>query len=236
MVGKPLVIAIDGPAGAGKSAAAKELAFRLGLPYLDTGAMYRAVALRAWRDGVREVGEDDGQARVVALARSLRLVFDGDPRAQRVLLDGEDVTDELRTPEVSRLASLVSALPEVRRELVGRQRELGALGGGVVEGRDIGTVVFPDARVKVFLTAAPETRARRRFEELRRRGVPASWDEVAAEQRERDLRDATREDSPMVPAANAVVVDSSVLTLAQVVEKLLAIVSSSLDTGTGRPL
>ncbi len=224
MDARPILIAIDGPAGAGKSATAREVAVRLGLPYLDTGAMYRAVALLASRSGLGSELDGAGRAAVVEIARRLDVRFSGDPRRQRVSVGGEDVTEALRTPAVSRLASVVSAIPEVRREMVRRQRELAARTGGVVEGRDIGTVVFPDATLKVFLTASPEVRVRRRYDELVARGVAAVWESVAAEQRERDLRDSTRPDSPLRPAEGAVIVDSSRLSLAQVVDAVVALV------------
>ena len=220
---RPLLIAIDGPAGAGKSATARELALRLGLPYIDTGAMYRAVALLARRAGLGAELDADGRAAAVRIARLLCVSFGGDPRDQRVMVDGEDVTRDLRDPEVSRMASVVSAIPEVRREMVRRQRELAARSGGVVEGRDIGTVVFPGAALKVFLTAEPEVRARRRFEELARRGVVANLEEVLEEQRERDRRDSTRPDSPLRPADGAVIVDTSRLTLQEVVDAVVAL-------------
>ena len=220
---RPLLIAIDGPAGAGKSATARELALRLGLPYIDTGAMYRAVALLARRAGLGAELDADGRAAAVRIARLLCVSFGGDPRDQRVMVDGEDVTRDLRDPEVSRMASVVSAIPEVRREMVRRQRELAARSGGVVEGRDIGTVVFPGAALKVFLTAEPEVRARRRFEELARRGVVANLEEVLEEQRERDRRDSTRPDSPLRPADAAVIVDTSRLTLQEVVDAVVAL-------------
>ncbi len=223
MVDRRLLIAIDGPAGAGKSATARELAVRLGLPYLDTGAMYRAVALVAQRAGLGPELDDGGRRAVVGLAERLGVSFSGDPRAQRVMLDGEDVTEALRAPEVSQMASVVSAIPEVRREMVRRQRELAARTGGVVEGRDIGTVVFPDATLKVFLTAEPEVRARRRLDELARRGVVASWEDVLEDQRERDRRDSTRRDSPLRPAEGAVIVDTSRLNLAEVVDAVVAL-------------
>jgi cytidylate kinase len=219
----PVLIAIDGPAGAGKSATAREVAVRLGLPYLDTGAMYRAVALLASRSGLGSDLDDAGRAAVVEIARRLEVRFSGDPRRQRVSAGGEDVTEALRAPAVSRLASVVSAIPEVRREMVRRQRELAARTGGVVEGRDIGTVVFPDATLKVFLTATPEVRVQRRYDELVARGVTAVWETVAAEQQERDLRDSTRPDSPLRPAEGAVIVDSSHLSLVQVVDAVVAL-------------
>lgn len=221
MPSQPLIVAIDGPAGAGKSVTARELAVRLGVPYLDTGAMYRAVALAARRAGVAFPLDDAGQSRVVALARQVRIEFLGDARAQRVLLDGTDVSDEVRTPEVSHLASVISAIPGVRRELVSLQRDMAARTGGVVEGRDIGTVVFPDATLKVFLTATPEVRASRRLDELRGRGIDASYEGVLADQRERDQRDSTRADSPLRPAEGAIVLDTSGLTVARVVEALV---------------
>jgi CMP/dCMP kinase len=220
---EPLLIAIDGPAGAGKSATARELAVRLDLPYLDTGAMYRAVGLLARRAGLGPDLDADGREAVVHLAERLCVSFAGNPRAQRVLVGGEDVTRALRDPEVSRMASVVSAIPEVRREMVRRQRELAARSGGVVEGRDIGTVVFPDAALKVFLTAAAEVRARRRFEELARRGAVASWEAVLEEQRERDRRDSTRPDSPLRPAAGAVILDTTRLALDEVVDAVVAL-------------
>jgi len=229
MPDQPLIVALDGPAGAGKSATARELARRLGVPYLDTGAMYRAVGLAAARAGVPFPLDDDGIARAVEVAQRVRIEFRDGPPGQRVLLDGEDVTAELRRPEASRWASMVSAVPGVRRAMVARQRELAAHAGGVVEGRDIGTVVFPDAPVKIFLTASPEVRARRRFEELRRQGVEARWEDVLVDQQERDRRDAERADSPMRPAAGAVVFDTSSLGLDEVVAELMMLVRKILN-------
>ena len=220
---RPILIAIDGPAGAGKSATAREVAVRLGLPYLDTGAMYRADALLACREGLGPDLDEGGRAAVIGIASRIGVSFSGYPRAQRVAVEGDDVTDVLRSPEVSQMASVVSAIPEVRHEMVRRQREIAARTGGVVEGRDIGTVVFPDAALKVFLTAEPEVRARRRFEELTRRGVHVRWEDVLAEQGERDRRDSTRAASPLRPAEGAVIVDSSRLSLAQVVDAVVAL-------------
>jgi cytidylate kinase len=230
------IVAIDGPSGAGKSASARGLAERLGLPYLDTGAMYRAVGLAARRAGVVFPLDAGGEERTADIARTIGIVFSGPATHQRVTLDGEDVTLELRRPEVSQLASMVSACSLVRRELVRRQRELAAETGGVVEGRDIGTVVFPDAAVKVFLTAAPEVRARRRLDELRKQGVRAAWEEVLREQRERDERDSTRTDSPLRPADGAVILDTSAIDLDQVISRLLAIVRRTLDTRASGPV
>lgn len=223
MAERPILIAIDGPAGAGKSAVAREVAVRLGVPYLDTGAMYRAVGLLAHRDGLGPELDEDGRSAVIELARHLDISFSGDPRVQRVAVGREDVSETLRSPEVSRMSSVVSAIPEVRVEMVRRQREIAARTGGVVEGRDIGTVVFPDAPLKIFLTATPEVRARRRFDELAGRGVRVRWEDVVAEQRERDRRDSTREVSPLKPALGAVMVDTSALSLAEVVATVVAL-------------
>lgn len=223
MARRPLLIAIDGPAGAGKSATARELAVRLGLPYLNTGAMYRAVGLLAQRAGIGPRLDEAAKDAVIGFARALDVHFSGDPRAQRVILDGVDVTETLRNPAVSEMSSVVSVVPEVRREMVRRQREMAARTGGVIEGRDIGTVVFPDATLKVFLTAEPEVRAKRRFDELLRRGVVVGWEDVLAEQRERDRRDSTRPSSPLRPAEGAVIVDTSRLTLPEVVDAVLAL-------------
>jgi cytidylate kinase len=198
------VVAIDGPAGAGKSTVARALADRLAFTYLDTGSMYRAVALAAAERGV-EPGE---------IADSLTI----EP-GERTLLDGRDVTDEIRTPEVSEAASRAAADPAVRRAVVAQQRRRLQRGNWVAEGRDIGTVVAPDAEVKVFLTADPAERARRRAVEL---GVdPAT---VLAEQTIRDERDRTREHSPLAPAAGAVELDTTGMTLDEVVDRIADLV------------
>lgn len=219
MAGKPIVVAIDGPAGAGKSAAARLLAQELGLSYVDTGAMYRAVALLALEEGIPLPPDEAGTARLVALARSLEVRFGGTPTSPKVWVAGRDVTTALRREEVSRAASLVSAVPEVREELVRRQRALGER-GAVLEGRDIGTVVFPEAPVKFFLTARPEVRGQRRLDELAKQGVKADLKAIIEEIRERDARDSTRAVAPLRPAADAIVVDTSELTLQEVVARL----------------
>jgi cytidylate kinase len=200
-----MLIAIDGPAGAGKSSVARAVAEALGFTYLDTGAMYRAVAL---------VAADRG-AEAATVASTLKI----EPSGQRILVDGRDVTDEIRAPEVSEAASRAAADPDVRRAVVELQRRLLASGDWVAEGRDIGTVVAPDAEVKVFLTADPEERARRRAAEL---GIDPA--RVLAEQAIRDERDRTREHSPLEPAPGAVVLDSTNLTLPEVVRQISELV------------
>lgn len=198
------VVAIDGPAGAGKSTVARALAHELGFTYLDTGAMYRSVALAA--------AERDADP--ASVAQSVKLEARGD----RILLDGRDVTDEIRAPEMSEAASRAAADPDVRRAVVQQQRRLLSSGDWVAEGRDIGTVVAPDAELKVFLTADPEARAHRRAAEL---GLDAV--RVLAEQTIRDERDRTREHSPLQPAPGAVEIDSTHLTLPEVVKRIAAL-------------
>jgi cytidylate kinase len=201
------VVAIDGPAGAGKSSVARGVAEALGFTYLDTGAMYRAVALAAREQGVP----------AAAIAPCLKI----EP-GERVLVDGRDVTDEIRTPAVSEAASRAAADPGVRSAVAAEQQRLLSNGDWVAEGRDIGTVVAPDAEVKVFLDADPRERARRRAAEL---GVDV--DTVLAEQTIRDERDRTREHSPLAPADGAVVIDSTDMTLPEVVERIAALLRSA---------
>jgi len=226
-----MIIAIDGTSASGKTTLARRLAARLGYLYFDTGVMYRALTLAALRQGLSMSDESALSSLAAGITIDVTSPTASDGRPCTVLLDGEDVTEALRAPEVSQMASVVSAIPEVRHQMVRRQRELAARSGGVVEGRDIGTVVFPDATLKVFLTAEPEVRARRRFDELTRRGVAASWEDVLAEQRERDRRDSTRPDSPLRPAEGAMIVDTSRLTLPEVVEAVVALLPRS-----GNPL
>jgi len=215
-----IIIAIDGPAGAGKSTVASSLAKRLGIPYLDTGAMYRAVGLLAIRDGLKPPFDGVALARVVELMDRHRIEVVAVDGETNVLVDGQDVGEEIRSPECSLMASAVSVLAEVRAALVPLQRELGLQKGGVMEGRDIGTVVFPDADLKVFLTASVDERARRRHGDLRERDVETSLEEVREQQQQRDLQDTSRAESPLQVARGSVVVDTTGLTLDQVVERL----------------
>jgi len=219
---KQVVVTIDGPAGAGKSSVAKLLARRLGYRLLDTGAIYRSVALVAQRGGIPWT---DGAA-CARIARELDISYDFVGDKNHVFIAGEDVSSAIRTPEVSQGASQVSAHPEVRAALLDLQRRLGAGGGVVVEGRDTGTVVFPTAEAKFFLTANDEERARRRVAELTATGAKVDFAETLREIRERDSRDASRDVAPMIPASDAVLVDSSTQTLEEVVESLAGLVSA----------
>ncbi|MFO0888163.1 MAG: (d)CMP kinase [Isosphaeraceae bacterium] len=208
----PLVVTIDGPAGAGKSTAARRLAARLGWRFLDTGAMYRAVTLAALRSGVDLRSEPE----LAALADRLRVELQ--PGA--VLLDDEDVTEAIRDHEVTRSSRFIADCPGVRGRLMQWQRAFADQGDTVTEGRDQGTLVFPDAIRKFFVTASDEERARRRLAELRDRGQDVTYEKVLEDQRARDARDRSREIAPMKPAADAEVIDTTDLTLDQVVEEL----------------
>jgi CMP/dCMP kinase len=218
---KLLIVAIDGPAGAGKSTAARLLADALGYALLDTGAIYRVMALRARERGI---GWDDGPG-VAALAEGLNLSFKLDGEVNRVFVDAQEMGTSIRTPEISEGASRVSALPEVRAALLDLQRRIGAAGGVVVEGRDIGTVVFPQAEAKFFLTASADERARRRVAELRAAGRPAELETTRAELIARDQRDSTRAAAPLRKADDAIEIDSSALTRAEVVDRMAAVVA-----------
>jgi cytidylate kinase len=214
------IVAIDGPAGAGKSTTARLLARRLGYVYIDSGAMYRAVALAAARAGVSTSDE----AGLTRLASALELEFVPDGERPRLRMGGEDVSAAIRTPEISRASSEVSRWPGVRCAMVTQQRRMAAEGGVVMEGRDIGTVVFPHARVKVFLTATADERARRRATEMAGHGAAADLDGVRREVVERDRRDMEREHSPLRRAPDAVELVTDGLSVEEVVERLAAIV------------
>jgi CMP/dCMP kinase len=216
-----LVVAIDGPSGAGKSSAGRAVAERLGYVFLDTGAMYRALALAALRHGVSL----DDEAAVAALAERLPLELQP---GGAVLLEGRDVSSVLRSQEVGAAASRVSVHPRVRRHMVARQRQMGGEGGVVMDGRDIGTAVFPDADVKFYVDAHPRQRAARRLEELAQRGVEADLDTIEREIRARDHADSTRAESPLVRAADAVSLDTTELGLEEVVRRMMEVVGARL--------
>jgi cytidylate kinase len=216
----PIVIAIDGPAGAGKSSVARRLAARLGFTYMDSGAMYRAVALWALRQNLDP--SDMHRMEQLALAAGVALEADG----SRVLLNNEDVTEAIRAPEVSRAASLVATIPGVRRALVDKQRAIGEQRNVVMEGRDIGSVVFPGADLKIFLDAETEERARRRTAELN-----GDRDAISQQIRERDERDRTRAEAPLTQAPDAVYLDSTGLTIEEVEEAILKLVRARISNG-----
>ena len=221
-----LIIAIDGPAGAGKSTIAREIARRLGYLFINTGAMYRAVAWKALAEGI---ALEDVEA-IGSLAGRAVIELSGPVDALEVEIDGQVVTRAIVTPEISRAASIVSAIPAVRRALVAQQQALGTDGGVVMEGRDIGTHVFPHADVKIFLDATAEARAQRRWLEEQQRG-PASLPlaQIQGEIEERDARDRNRADSPLVQAADALYLDSSEMAINEVIEAILACLPTPPD-------
>ena len=223
------IIAIDGPAGAGKSTVAKHLAAHFGLLNLETGAMYRAFALKALRNGL---GLDDAAA-LQNLAAATSVLLEPTPNGNRVLLDGDDVTGEVRDAEVTQAASRVSVHPAIRTWMVDLQREMGRNGGVVMEGRDIGTVVFPDADLKFFLDASPEARSQRRYEQVGNAAVVAAPETILKELRERDERDRNRAESPLRAAPDAVVIDSTSLTLDEVLVRIEGIVGARLSRARG---
>jgi CMP/dCMP kinase len=217
-VSGPLIVAIDGPSGAGKSSAARALAARLGVPYIDTGAMYRAVGLAAREKGIRLPVTDP--AAVASLAAAARIELVPAPDGNRILLDGRDVSEAIREPEISLYASAVSAIPAVRRSLVAEQQRLGRERGGVMEGRDIGTRVFPDTPFKFFLTADTAVRAGRRAAELEARGTPQPYEEVLRDMEKRDRDDGSRADSPLTLDGRYVLIDSTERPLEAVVAEI----------------
>jgi len=217
-----MIIAIDGPSGAGKSTLGKMLAKQLNLLYLDTGAMYRAVGLAVLQNGL----SFEDKEKIAEIAENSEIKLVGEPENLQIFLDGKDVSAEIRTNEVGQAASIVSTISEVRRILVEHQRNLGknSSNGAVLDGRDIGSVVFPQANVKFFLTAKPEARARRRFEEDLEKGRAVSFEQTFAEITMRDERDVSREDSPLAIADDAIVIDTSELNLTEVFEQMMSVV------------
>lgn len=222
---KIYAVAIDGPAGAGKSTIAKSVSKKLGVIYVDTGAMYRAMALYMIREGIS--GED--AAAISAKCESADISIDFVDGAQQVILNGENVSGLIRTEEVSNMASKSSVNPDVRRKLVELQQKLASEKSVVMDGRDIGTVVLPNAEVKIFLTASSAVRAKRRFDELTAKGESCDLANIEADIIERDRRDMTREISPLRQADDAILVDTSDMTIEEVEEKLLSIVHDRVD-------
>lgn len=209
---KGFIVTVDGPAGSGKSTIAKLIAKKYDLTYLDTGAMYRMIALYVLKHGV---GLEDKKA-IADMLEKADLDIDGD----RFYLDGEDVTEMIRTPEVNRIVSPVAAIKEVRKKLVDMQREISKGKRTILDGRDIGTAVFPDADVKIFLVASPEVRALRRLKEYEQKGIKTTYEEVLESIKERDHIDSTRKESPLVKADDAHEVDSSKMTIDKVLDKI----------------
>lgn len=225
MLKKTVAIAIDGPAGAGKSTIARKLAEKTGYIYVDTGALYRTVALSISRKGIDPLDISAVVAHIAEIAVDIKYI-DGE---QRVILNGEDVSELIRTPEVSMTASVTSAIPEVRAFLLGLQRKLAKEHNVVMDGRDIATVVLPDAKVKVFLTASPEIRARRRYDELVLKGQKVEFDDVLADIIKRDAQDMNREVAPLKPSAESVIVDTSDLDLEGAVNAMQNVIKERLN-------
>ncbi|MFN2577474.1 MAG: (d)CMP kinase [Pyrinomonadaceae bacterium] len=216
----PLIVAIDGPSGAGKSTLGRMLARELGLLYIDTGSMYRAVALAVIESATTTTQDD---LAIAALAEGIEIDLGGDPDSLRVSLNGRDVTERIRDEDVTQVSSVVSTIPAVRRAMVELQRELGQR-GAVMNGRDIGTVVFPDADVKFFLDAALKERAERRLAEERENNPGARYEQTLADITERDRRDTTRADSPLMAAKDAIVIDSTGQSIQEVFHRMMQVV------------
>jgi cytidylate kinase len=221
-VKKKYIVTLDGPAGAGKSTVSKELSKKLSYIYLDTGALYRAVAYKIIQERVRAEVTD----RFHEFCNNLQIRIQRVDGSMKVSVDGEDVTDKIRTEEIGILASRVSAIPVVRKILYPVQREAGREGGMIAEGRDMGTVIFPDADFKFFLEATVEERVNRRYKELVARGNHIGYEEVKRDLIQRDKQDTERELSPLVPSDDAVIIDCTEMTVSEVVERMMSIISS----------
>ncbi len=217
-------VAIDGPAGAGKSTIARTAAKALGFVYADTGALYRAVGVYALRQGK----EPSDAETVISLLPEISLELKFQDGVQHIFLNGEDVSEAIRTPEASMAASAVSAIPAVRQFLFDLQRNIAKNSDCIMDGRDIGTVVLPQAQVKIFLTAAPEARAMRRYKELQAKGAKDSFEEVLADLKQRDYNDSHRAVAPLKPAEDSILVDTTELTLEESVQKVIAVIKEKL--------
>ncbi len=223
---KGLQVAIDGPASSGKSTVAKIIAKRFGYVYCDTGAMYRSVTWAALENGI----DVSDTKRVIDLARKIKITFEPGQPDQRVFVDGHEVTKDIRTEKIAANVSAVAAIPEVRAQMVEQQRQIAQAGGIVMDGRDIGTTVLPDAQVKVFLVASAHERARRRYEENLQKGLATqSLDELEAAIKLRDQKDSTRKVSPLTQAKDAILIDTTSLTIDQVVDEISALIKKNQD-------
>ena len=219
-----IAIALDGPAGAGKSSIARRAAKALGYIYVDTGALYRTIGLAAMRNGVEPVPSREVDALLAAIRVEMTFNEAGE---QIVLLNGEDVSGEIRTPEASMMASKISAVPAVRAYLLDLQRDMAKTNNVIMDGRDIGTVVLPDAKVKIFLTASPEARAQRRYKELLEKGMDVNYDDILRDVAERDYNDTHREIAPLKPAEGSVTVDTTALDFEQSVEAIINVIKEN---------
>lgn len=223
---KGLQVAIDGPASSGKSTVAKIIAKRFGYVYCDTGAMYRSVTWAALENGI----DVSDTKQVIDLARRIKITFEPGQPDQRVFVDGHEVTKDIRTEKIAANVSAVAAIPEVRAQMVEQQRQIAQAGGIVMDGRDIGTTVLPDAQVKVFLVASAHERARRRYEENLQKGLATqSLDELEAAIKLRDQKDSTRKVSPLTQAKDAILIDTTCLTIDQVVDEISALIKKNQD-------
>ena len=224
-MGKGLIIAIDGPAASGKSTTAQLLAKKLGYLYIDTGAMYRACALKAKKLGI-DINDEES---IRNLLDYIDIRIENNNSKNRILLDGEDVSEDIRADDISALASAISAIPAVRYKMVELQRKMGEKGSVILDGRDIGTFVFPDAEVKFFLTASPEIRAKRRWLELQQKGIDKDFSEVLADLVKRDNNDSQRALAPLKKAEDAIEIDTSNMTIEEQTETLYKIILSRLE-------
>ncbi len=222
---KTVNVAMDGPVGAGKSTVAREAAKRLGYIYVDTGALYRACGLYCRRNGIDIISENDGLIGSI-LSESVKLEIKLKDGVQHVFLNGEDVSEEIRLPDISMAASAVSALPSVRRYLLETQRKVARENNVIMDGRDIGTVILPDADVKIFITAKAEIRAKRRYDELAAKGVETTFEEVLSDLNKRDYNDSHRAEAPLKQADDAVLLDTSELDFEGTVEKVIALINN----------